>query len=97
MTALTLAVLLKVPAQGVADFQAYEALVLPLIARHGGEVERRLRNGDGTAELHVLRFPSRTAFEAFRADPRRADAAPLLARSGATAEMHEMKDVGADA
>lgn len=94
---VTLAVVLKVPASGIAAFQAYEAQVLPLVALHGGAVQRRLRNGDGTVEMHIVRFPSRSAFDAFRSDPRRADAAPLLARSGAAAEMYEMGDVGVDA
>jgi hypothetical protein len=93
MEPVTLAVTLKVPLAGVRDFQAYEARVLPLVAEHGGVLQRRLRNGDGTVECHVLRFPSRAAFDAFRGDQRRATLAPLLAASGATAEVYEMTDV----
>lgn len=95
MSAVTLVALLKVPAAGARDFQAYEARVLPLVAEHGGTLQRRMRNGDGTAECHILRFPARDAFERFKADPRRAAAASLLAASGATAEVFEMTDVEA--
>lgn len=92
---LTIVVLLKVPRSGIRDFLAYEACALPLVAAHGGALQRRLRNGDGTAECHLLSFPNREAFERFKADPRRAAAAHLLATSGATAEVFEMSDVEA--
>ena len=59
MPDLVLALIARVPASGVSDFQAYEARVLPLIAEYGGTLERRLRNEDGTVELHVLRFTTR--------------------------------------
>ena len=93
MTGLTLTAILRIPAAGVRDFQAYEACVLPLVVAHGGTLQRRLRNGDGTVECHLLQFPTRGAFENFRTDPRRAEAAPLLAGSGAVAEIFEMTDV----
>lgn len=81
------------PLAGIADFLAYEGHVLPLVAEHGGSLQRRLRSDDGTAECHVLSFPNRAAFERYRADPRRTAAAHLLAASGATAEVFEMTDV----
>ncbi|MFM9942579.1 MAG: hypothetical protein ACKVP7_24135 [Hyphomicrobiaceae bacterium] len=93
MAGVTLTVLLRVPLAGVAEFQAYEALVLPLVGAHGGAVQRRLRNADGTVECHVVWFPSHAAFESFRNDPRRAAAAPRLAASGAKAELFDMTDV----
>lgn len=96
MAGLTLAVLLRVPLSGVRAFQDYEARVLPLLAGHGGRLERRLRNADGTVELHVLSFASRQHYEAFRNDPVRHASAPLLAACGATAELLEMVDVAAD-
>lgn len=92
---LTLVALLKVPPSGIAGFLAYEARVLPLVAEHGGTLQRRMRNGDGTVECHLLSFPDRQAFERYRVDPRRAAAAHLLAESGATAEVFEMSDVEA--
>ena len=35
-----------------AGFQAYEAAVLPLLPRHGGLLERRLRTDDALVEIH---------------------------------------------
>ncbi len=94
MEGVTFTVVLRVPVTGVAEFQAYEAIVLPLVAAHGGNVQRRLRTADGTVECHVVWFPNRAAFADFRADPRRAAVAPRLAASGASAELFEMTDVG---
>lgn len=94
MDELKLAVIARIPHEGVVDFQGYEARVLLLLAEHGGTLERRLRNGDGTMELHVLRFASRAGLDAYRADPRRLEAAPQLQRSGAAMEAVEVFDVG---
>lgn len=88
-----LCVTARVPAEGIALFQAYEAAVLPLLADHGARLERRLRSGDGTLEVHIIRFASTAGFDSFRADPRRAAVADLLTRSGATAEVVTMIDV----
>lgn len=92
-TSLTLCVIVRVPAEGVALFQAYEARVLPLLADHGGRLERRLRTAGQTMEVHILRFSSAAGFAAFRADPRRAALAGELARSGAVTEVVEVTDV----
>ncbi len=83
----------RVPVEGVADFQLYEERVLPLLAEYGGRLERRLRSADGTAEVHVVAFPSWREFAAYIEDPRRAEHAPLLARSRATVEVLEVEDV----
>ena len=93
MADLVLALIARVPATGVSDFQEYEARVLPLLADHGGTLERRLRSADGTTELHVLRFGSRDGLDRFRSDERRAAAAPLLRQCGATVELMELQDV----
>jgi hypothetical protein len=90
---LVLALIARVPASGVTDFQEYEARVLPLLAEYDGRLDRRLRNADGTVELHVLRFASRDGLDRFRQDKRRVEAAPLLHRSGATVELMELRDV----
>ena len=90
---LTLALIARIPGEGVADFQAYEARVLPLIATHGGTLERRLRDAGGSIELHIVSFPSDGAFAAFRADPERVRAAPLLEASGAHTELLTLHDV----
>lgn len=93
MSGLTLALIARIPAAGVASFRAYEDRVLPLLAAHGGTLERRLANVDGTLEIHIVRFPERVGLEQFRADPRRAETAPLLAQSGAITELIEVADV----
>lgn len=69
---LTLVVLVDVPPEGVDAFRRYEAAVLPLLERHDGRLERRLRTADGLSEVHVLSFGSRAAYESFAADPARA-------------------------
>ena len=94
MTApLTLCVILRISPAGMVAFQAYEDAVLPLLADHGGVLERRLRVGDGTTEIHLIRFPSPDRFDAYRADPRRAAHEDLFAASGATAEALTVRDV----
>ncbi|MGD9804916.1 MAG: hypothetical protein AB7E81_05245 [Hyphomicrobiaceae bacterium] len=93
MSGLVLAVIARVPPEGIAAFQAYEAAVLPLLANYAGTLERRMRNEDGTTELHVVRFASRSEFEGFRADPNRLAAAPVLQQSGAVIELMELHDV----
>lgn len=90
---LTLVVLVDVPGEAVDAFRRYEAAVLPLLERHDGRLERRLRTPDGRSEVHVLSFASRAAYEAFAADPSRAAARPLL--EGATPDQRvlEVSDV----
>ncbi|HEY8547743.1 MAG TPA: hypothetical protein VIL36_21920 [Acidimicrobiales bacterium] len=75
-------------------FDRYEALALGLFAEHGGEVVARVRDTAGRREWHVLRIPTREAFEAFLADPRRTAQADLLARASVTMERHEVVPVG---
>ena len=67
----TVAAVVDVPAGAVGAFQRYEDLVLPLLARHDGELERRLRNASGTSEVHVLSFASEAAYRGYLADPDR--------------------------
>lgn len=64
-----------------ADFEAFERKALALAARHGGVLERVVRverrpGADDPDEIHVLRFPGRDRFEAYRRDP---EAAALAA------------------
>jgi hypothetical protein len=63
----------------VPAFQRYEDLVLPLLDRHDGRLERRLRNPDGTTEVHVLSFESEAAYAGFLSDPERGRHRSLLA------------------
>ena len=90
---LTLVLTARVPVAGVAQFQAYETQVLPLLAVHGGTLERRLRNADGTIEVHIVHFGSAEGLAGFRNDPRRAAASHLSTASGAVTEIFEMQNV----
>jgi hypothetical protein len=91
--AATYVLLARIPAAGVGAFQRYEAAVLPLLADHGGRLERRLRSAAGDVEVHVIAFASEDGLAAYRADPRRAAHARLLEASGAQIELLEMRDV----
>jgi uncharacterized protein (DUF1330 family) len=90
---LTLVVIARIPVGGLERYERYEEAVLPLIAEHGGRLERRLRGVSGEVEVHVVSFASADAFAAYRADPRRERHAPLLAASGARVEVLEVEDV----
>jgi hypothetical protein len=96
---LTLLLIARIPAHGIERFRRYEDAVLPLLADHGGRLERRLRggagDGDGETEVHVVSFASTDGFAAYRADARRAEHAHLLEASGARLEVLEVEDVDA--
>lgn len=91
---VTIAVIARVSAAGREDFLAYEDAVLPLLGRHGGVLERRLRTDDGLTEVHVVSFLSPEGFAAYRRDPDRVAQQYLLERSGAAMEVLEVCDVG---
>jgi hypothetical protein len=90
---ITLVLIARVPPAGVADFQAYEDAVLPLLADHGGTLQRRLRDADGSTELHIVQFPDETALANYRQDPRRTRHAALLEASHAVMELLRLSDV----
>ena len=90
---LTLVMIARIPLDGIAAFQAYEDRVVPSLADHGGRLERRVRNDDGTLEVHVASFPTAQAFENYRSDPRRAAAGHLLDTSSAKIELISVSDV----
>jgi uncharacterized protein (DUF1330 family) len=90
---LTLVLIARIPADGVAAFQTYEDQILPLLGDHGGRLQRRLRNEAGTVELHILSFPSEAALQQYRSDPRRTAAAHLLEASSAQRESLSLHDV----
>jgi antibiotic biosynthesis monooxygenase (ABM) superfamily enzyme len=60
------------------EFEAYERKVSRIIARYGGVIERAIRTSKAPAdgsdepfEVHVLRFPSRDLYDAYRDDAER--------------------------
>ncbi|MFJ5561118.1 hypothetical protein ACIQCD_27810 [Streptomyces sp. NPDC093250] len=91
--AVTYLMLARLPEGALGDFDAYESAVLPLLAEYGGRLERRLRTLDDRVEAHVITFPDNEHLAAYRADPRRSAAAPLLESSGAAVELLEVRDV----
>ena len=84
---VTFVSIIRIPSAGIADFRAYEDAVLPLLAEFNGCLERRLRNPDGTVEIHIVSFASDTDRQNYRNDPRRAAHAWLWERSAAKAEL----------
>jgi antibiotic biosynthesis monooxygenase (ABM) superfamily enzyme len=90
---VTYLMLARLPADGAAAFDAYESAALPLLAEHGGHLERRLRTLDDRLEAHLVSFASEEGLAAYRADPRRTAAAPLLDSSGAVVELLAVRDV----
>jgi len=86
--------IVRIPSEGVETFSAYEDGVMPLQSEHGAVMERRLRTTDGTTEIHVMRFPSQAAFDAYMNDPRRQEFRHLFDTSGASMEAFEMQDMG---
>jgi hypothetical protein len=90
---VTRVLIARIPAEGIADFRAYEDAVLPLLPEYNGRLERRLRNQDGTIEMHIVSFASEADFQNYRNDPRRTAQAGLLKKSSAMLESLPMTNV----
>jgi hypothetical protein len=90
---VTSVLIARIPSEGIADFLAYEAAVLPLLPEFNGRLERRLRNADGTIEVHIVSFETDTDFQNYRNDPRRTAQAWLLEKSSAELERLQMANV----
>ena len=84
---MTFVLIVRIPAQGIEDFRVYEDAVLPLLPEFNGRLERRLRNPDGTIEMHIVSFETDADFRSYRNDPRRTAQAWLLERSSAKLEL----------
>src|ERR1700752_5539209 len=80
---VTFVLIARIPAEGIEDFRAYEDAVLPLLPQFNGRLERRLRNPDGTIEMHIISFASDADFQNYRNDPRGTAQAKLLEKSSA--------------
>jgi hypothetical protein len=90
---VTFVLIARIPTEGIADFRAYEDAVLPLLPELNGHLERRLRNPDGTVEMHIIRFASNADFQNYRNDPRRMAQARLLEKSSAKLELLQIANV----
>lgn len=86
---VTLIALFHLAGADLELFEDYEAAVLPLLARHGGVLERRIRSVDRALELHLLHFRERAGLREYRADGTRLEHADLLARSRVRVEVVE--------
>ena len=82
-----------VPAQDVSAFREYEELVLPLLRRHGGVLERRLRTPDGSSEVHVVSFGEQAGYESYLADPERLRHREVLAGADVVQRLLRVVDV----
>lgn len=92
-TKLTMVMTVSIPKEGIADFLEYEEKVLPLLAQHKGTLERRLRNYDGTVEMHILSFESEQDFEGYCYDPKRLEHTQIFDKSGAQTQLMHLTDV----
>ena len=90
---VTFVLIFRIPTEGVEDFRAYEEAVLPLLPEFNGRLERRLRNPDGTVEMHIVSYASDADRQNYRNDPRRAAQAWLLEKSSAKVELLPMANV----
>jgi hypothetical protein len=90
---VTVVLIARIPTEGIGDFRTYEDAVLPLLPEYNGRLERRLRNQDGTVEMHIVSFASEADFQNYRNDPRRTAQASLLKKSSAMLERFAMTNV----
>ena len=93
---VTFVAVIDVPPGGVETFRRYEASVVALMARYGGVMEQRLVSADGTFEMHVLSFPSRSDFDRYLSDPLRAGARDVLESSHARVRVEEVEALRGD-
>jgi enamine deaminase RidA (YjgF/YER057c/UK114 family) len=90
---LTLALVVDLEPDAIAPFDAYERRVLPLLARHGGRLDRRLGTADGRTEIHLISFADRAGHDAYLADPDRAAAGRLLEGVDVRRRLLEVTDI----
>ena len=90
---VTSVLIIRIPTKGIEDFRAYEDAVLPLLPEFNGRLERRLRNQDGTIEIHIVSFASDADRQNYRNDPQRTAPAWLLEKSSAKLELLPMWNV----
>jgi uncharacterized protein (DUF1330 family) len=74
-------------------FQRYESLVLPLLARHGGRLERRLRTDDALTEVHIVSFDTQAGYKHYVADEDRQAHRAVLADANVTQRLLAVQDI----
>jgi uncharacterized protein (DUF1330 family) len=94
--ALVLVVTLDVRRDARVEFHQYETAAASLMAAHGGRIERVIEvipeSPDTFREIHIVRFPDRTAFEAYRLDPRLPALASLRSSSIVSTQIVQGRD-----
>ena len=90
---LTFVMVADLPAGAESSFQEYESLVLPLLGRHGGRLERRLRTDDALVEVHIVSFTSKDGYESYIADHERQCHRSVLDGSGVAQRLLQVQDV----
>lgn len=90
---VTFVLMARIPTEGIDDFRAYEDAVLPLLPEFNGRLQHRLRNADGTIEVHIVTFASEADHQNYRNDPRRTAQSWLLEKSSAKLELLPMAGV----
>ncbi|MDI6101065.1 hypothetical protein QLQ12_20845 [Actinoplanes sp. NEAU-A12] len=72
----------------------YEDAVLTLLDRHGGTLERRLRDtGPSGTEVHVIRFRERAGLDSYMGDPERLALRAAAGEAAPAARVLEVRDV----
>jgi hypothetical protein len=87
------AAVIDVAPADIERFRVYEEIVLGLLERHGGRLERRLRSDDGESEIHLIEFADPAGYTAYLADPERAAAQRLVDGAEMTARAFVVDDV----
>ena len=91
---LLLAVVVEMAPGNAEAGHRYEDAVLALLARHGGTVERRLREtGPAGTEVHVIRFRERAGLDAYLTDPERLALRAAAGEAAPAARVLEVTDV----
>lgn len=90
---LTFVMVADIPPGAESAFQRYESLVLPLLARHGGELERRLRTDDSLNEVHIVSFESQDGYESYIADEERQSHRAVLGAADVVQRLLQVRDV----
>ncbi|MBS1910405.1 MAG: hypothetical protein JST22_00330 [Bacteroidetes bacterium] len=71
---MLLVAIITVARDALDAFRSYEESAARIMARYGGAIERTVALDDdpsagGMREVHLVAFPDRPAFDAYRADP----------------------------
>ena len=98
---LVLVATLTVRRAAQAAFRQYETAAARIMSRHGGTIERVIElEGEESAEtfreVHIVTFPDRAAFDAYRADPEIVALAALRKSAIVNTEILFGRDLTAD-